>query len=1130
MDWLQYGVFAMGMNTISVTHTAYIDIFSPPLKETTVLVHSYSHPLDTELQLLCNNKGSHTWIPVIAALTATMARYNDQQQVALGLLIDSHSELICLPIASTIDALTSGADILSYTESAILSGLSTSKRILSDNKSLFLGPKGSLRVAFAALRANEDDIGCNSNISVSQLIESRTFDVVFILDQTNEQWMLHCHCTTECIDTYVARFLEHTLRILQSILQCPNTYICLIDFLSSAEKNQQLEEWNNTQRSWNACCIHYLITEQANKNPDKSAIIWQDQTLTYKQLESQANQLAQILQEYNIGPNSLVAVYMDRTPALLITLLAIMKTGGAYLPLDIKHPSQRLNQILSDASPSLIVSQEHLVGYLNTFSGMKIIYNQEKINTYPTDLSAPYMAPDHPIYVIYTSGSTGKPKGISVSHRSVSAFLEWISTTYSSEELQLVLASTSISFDISVFETWGVLYMGGTLLLVDHVLDMPMWASLEVTLINTVPSALAEILYIDGLPESVCCVNLAGEASSQTLVSELWQHAHIKRILNVYGPTETTIYSTWADLPQDIKDTPPIGRPLPNEHCYILDNQLQLLAVGVKGTLYIGGVGVASGYLNQPALTAQKFVPNPFLANDRLYNTGDIVCFRENGTIEYHGRSDQQLKIRGYRVELGEIETTLNQCEGVTASVVVENVNEHGKHLIAYIVPDHQLHIAAAESQLLELPNGLKIVPQNMNEALHLYDVIFTEEEYLLHGIQLRDNACVFDIGANIGLFALYVNQKCLNPTVYAFEPVPAIYHTAQMNMDLYGLNVHMFMYGLADSERVIDFTYYPKWSALSGAYGNRDEEEQLSKSFLENDPFFAQYSTELVEGRFEGERVTCQLRTLSQVIREQNIEHIDLIKINVEKSELDVLLGIEDNDWPKIRQVVVEVHNSGDSLKRVHILLEKHGFQVRTVQNSIFKNTVLFTVYAQRSQQSQLNATPTILHQSKTGVPVRAIHDQLKQKLPDYMIPRGYIILDQLPFTYNAKIDRRNLPSIANSRLIIMHDEIYVAPEDDLQQLLVGIWQQVLGLERIGIHDNFFDLGGTSIAAARVHNQLQVLKLRSIKLSEMFQYPTIEKLALYLSEDQIHLPVQHRATARRKAIERRQQIRKQNS
>lgn len=273
-------------------------------------------------------------------------------------------------------------------------------------------------------------------------------------------------------------------------------------------------------------------------------------------------------------------------------------------------------------------------------------------------------------YVIYTSGSTGKPKGVAIEHRSTVALLHWAGTVFAPEVLTGVLASTSICFDLSVFELFVPLSVGGKVILVENVLHLPTLPAAvaeQITLINTVPSAIAELLRINSIPASVRVVNIAGEPLANALVQDLYSVASVQQVFNLYGPSEDTTYSTVALIPKNAQCIPPIGRPIANTQAYVLDQQLHPVPLGIPGELYLGGAGLARGYLHQPALTAEKFIQSP--AGERLYKTGDRVRYLLDGNLEYLGRLDQQVKLRGFRIELGEIAAVLSQHPRVQQAI-----------------------------------------------------------------------------------------------------------------------------------------------------------------------------------------------------------------------------------------------------------------------------------------------------------------------------------------------------------------------------------------------------------------------------------------------------------------------------
>ncbi|MCU7244372.1 MAG: amino acid adenylation domain-containing protein [Microcystis aeruginosa WS75] len=465
--------------------------------------------------------------------------------------------------------------------------------------------------------------------------------------------------------------------------------------LSEQEQHQLLKEWNDTEVHYPDDCIHQLFEEQVKRSPDAIAIIAENEQLTYRQLNEKANQLGHYLGKKGVKQESLVGICLERTTEMVIGLLAILKAGGAYVPLDAAYPTERLNVILGDAQVSLLLTQEKLVEKLGNYPGNLVILEAEPRNIAlesPENLSLP-VSSSNTAYVIYTSGSTGKPKGVVIEHQSTTTLLNWSKEVFSSEELAGVLGSTSICFDLSVFELFLPLTVGGKIILAQNVLDLPsLSAAKEVTLINTVPTAIAQLLEIEAIPETVRTVNLAGEALSNQLVQKLYQQENIKKVYNLYGPSEDTTYSTFSLVPKGHHGQPSIGRPIANTEVYILDSFKQPVPLGTIGDLYIGGEGLARCYLNQPELTAEKFISNPFSnePNAKLYKTGDLARYLPEGNIDFLGRGDNQVKLRGFRIELGEIEATLGTYPQVKQTVVkVWEDSYRNKRLVAYLVGEN---------------------------------------------------------------------------------------------------------------------------------------------------------------------------------------------------------------------------------------------------------------------------------------------------------------------------------------------------------------------------------------------------------------------------------------------------------
>ncbi|MCW5313966.1 amino acid adenylation domain-containing protein [Nostoc sp. KVJ3] len=468
--------------------------------------------------------------------------------------------------------------------------------------------------------------------------------------------------------------------------------------LADAEQQQLLVEWNNSQANYpQDKCIHQLFEEQVERHPNAVALVFENQQLTYQELNKQANQLAHYLHTKGVKPEVLVGICVERSLEMVVGLLGILKAGGAYVPVDPAYPTERLEVILADSQVSVLLTQQNLLAKLPENTANVVILDTDKaaISLESQKNFISQINSRNSAYVIYTSGSTGKPKGVVIEHHSPMTLVYWAKEVFSSEELAGVLASTSICFDLSVFELFVPLAWGGKVIIAENALDLPnVKAAEEVTLINTVPSAIAQLLQIQGIPQSVRTINLAGEPLSNQLAQQLYQQQNIERVYNLYGPSEDTTYSTFSLVQKGATKQPSIGRPIANTQTYILNQYLQPVPIFTVGELYIGGAGLARCYLNQPELTAQKFISHPF-GDGKLYKTGDLARYLPDGKIEFLGRSDNQVKLRGFRIELGEIELVIETYPQIKQVVVIlrEDTPDH-KRLVAYLVSKNQTNIS----------------------------------------------------------------------------------------------------------------------------------------------------------------------------------------------------------------------------------------------------------------------------------------------------------------------------------------------------------------------------------------------------------------------------------------------------
>ena len=521
------------------------------------------------------------------------------------------------------------------------------------------------------------------------------FDINFNVTETERAFVLDCNYSTELFDAAtIERIVDRYELLLCAAAADATRPVHRLPLLTPAERHQVLNEWNNTEKSYpRDQCIHELFEEQAARTPDATALVWGTERWTYRQLDERANRLAHRLRHLGVKPETPVAIYASRTPATVAALFGILKAGGAYIPLDPAYPADRVRYMLEDSHATVLITDRARAGMPPAETSATILDlgdDEETLLRESPAKPACYPLPGNLAYVIYTSGSTGRPKGVAIEHRSAVSLAYWGREVFSDAELAGMLASTSFCFDLSIFEIFVTLAWGGTAILADNALALAnLPARDQVTLINTVPSIAAELLRLEIIPSSVQTIFLAGESLADSLADRLIALPHMKRVYEGYGPSEDTTFSSWGLRQAGVRGN--IGRPCPNTRFYVLDRHLELVPPGVPGELCIAGEGLARGYLNQPALTQQKFIRNPHssLPAARLYRTGDLVRQRaDNGLMEFCGRIDHQVKIRGFRIELGEIEAVLGRHPDVRqCAVTVHEPAAGDKRIVAYYAP-----------------------------------------------------------------------------------------------------------------------------------------------------------------------------------------------------------------------------------------------------------------------------------------------------------------------------------------------------------------------------------------------------------------------------------------------------------
>ena len=533
------------------------------------------------------------------------------------------------------------------------------------------------------------------------------FDLSIIIEDRVESFLGYFEYSTDLFEAEtIARMIGHWQTLLEGIVANPDQRLSELPILTERERHQLLVAWNATSTEFpSEQCVHQLFEAQVERTPDSAALIFEDQQLTYRELNERANQLARYLQQLGVGPEVMVGLCMERSLEMIVSLLAILKAGGAYVPLDLAYPTERLAYMLQDTQAPVVLTLEKFVDVLPGQHTRLVCLDtvwervaQESIENVVSGVTAENLA-----YVMYTSGSTGKPKGTEIRHSSINRLVFGVDYARL-DSTQTILHMAPISFDASTLEVWGALLHGGQCVLFPERVPTPKSIGAAIHKYNVTTLWLTASLFnavVDEAPDALVGagqVLTGGEALSVVHIRRALEWLSHTRLINGYGPHESTTFACCYSIPKQLGESVrsiPIGRPIGNTQVYILDQHLNPVPIGVPGELYIGGPGLARGYLNQPQLTAEKFIVHPFSDDPeaRLYKTGDLVRYLPDGNIEFLGRLDQQVKIRGFRIELGEIETILGHHPAVREAVVLVYTNErHEKHLVAYVVPFSEQH------------------------------------------------------------------------------------------------------------------------------------------------------------------------------------------------------------------------------------------------------------------------------------------------------------------------------------------------------------------------------------------------------------------------------------------------------
>jgi amino acid adenylation domain-containing protein len=690
--------------------------------------------LSEALRTLSRQEDVTLYMTILAAFQTLLYRYTDQDDIVVGSPIAgrNRSEIEGL-IGFFVNTLVLRTDLSENPTFRQLLGrvrkvclgayahqdLPFEKLVeeLQPERNLTHSPLFQAMFAFQNIPRHELEL---KGLRVNPLVadnETAKFDLTLFMEEKAQGLKGKLEYNTDLFNSpTIERMVGHFQTLLKGIVANPEQRISEIPLLMAAERHQLLVEWNDTKTDYpRDKCIHHLFEEQVERSPEAVALVFEDQQMTYGELNCRANQLAHHLQSTGVEPEVLVGVCMEHSIEMIVGLLGILKAGGAYLPLDPAYPKERLQYMVKDSGVDLILTSMGLIDLVKSLGDVSPIPLDSDDYFFKSIVDndivpANVVCTGNLGYVLYTSGSTGLPKGTLVEHKSLVNYLYWINTgLLVDHELQIPLI-TKLTFDASLKQLFAPLIRGDVVwLLPDHVMAQP--ARLLQALatdskvgLNCIPSlweAILDVLRNDPNilpPDNLSHLFIGGERLSKDLVNRTFATLPHLEIWNLYGPSETTANSSATRV--DSKGDVTIGRPIANTKIYILDPYLQPTPIGVPGELHIGGDGLSRGYLNRPKMTAERFIPNPFSGKlgARLYKTGDLVRYLPDGYIEFQGRIDHQVKIRGFRIELGEIESVLRQHSAVRKTVVIDREDQPGdKRLVAYVVPRQNAALVVGE-------------------------------------------------------------------------------------------------------------------------------------------------------------------------------------------------------------------------------------------------------------------------------------------------------------------------------------------------------------------------------------------------------------------------------------------------
>ncbi|WP_208918324.1 non-ribosomal peptide synthetase [Paenibacillus uliginis] len=917
------------------------------------------------------------------------------------------------------------------------------------------------------------------------------FDLNLAYDDINGVITIYCNFNTALFkESTVQKIVQQNINLMKQVLQQPDKLLSEYSLVSTEELNRIVFEFNDTAASYDISGgLHRKFEEKAESDPYEIAIIYENTTMSYEELNARANKLANYLIRNGVRKEDKIGVLAAPCPDLVVALLGILKAGCAYVPLNPDFPPARKQYIIQDCSiQKIVLAGQFKIDSLN-FEGEYVLLDSAEIAECSPFNPNKTIDLTQLAYVIYTSGTTGVPKGIEIEHKGVSNLLEWTQKTYRLNKNESTLLNTSFTFDVSILEIFWPLTVGAKIVVLneenrnkpeviaqavnDHQVAVIQFvpSSLEMFIRAKKTNSMTDLL---ALRHVIC----GGEKLTKRLVSEFYSVFDC-RLSNHYGPTEITVDAVVYDcsIPFD-DEIVPIGRPIDNVTVYILDEDMRVVPVGVEGEIYIHSPGLARGYLNQESLTADSFISHPFESGKKLYRTKDRGKYTDDGTIVYLSRKDDQIKIRGNRIELGEIERQLDNISGIQKSAILYNEAQH--ELCAYIeLEEKDIQVTTRIGERFKKYTA-KQRPQAMARAeeLHykVWPAFFSGDE-----INVRYWPLLYTTFA--GYQIMLFNEK--DEIVAVANSIP-IHWDGDINHLPSGwdggLESGFVNHGILEPNTLL---------VLAAVVSEEARGKGLSTELLKQFKSLAQ--------DYNLDKVLVPVRPTDKV------KHPDMsFKEWCTSRRNDGQLA---DSWLRVHEkiggVTLKIETQSQLIVASHENWEKWSNQkfVKSGEYVLHNTLQPVQIDIERGIGKYYDPCVWVEHQPAEQeeaweiVDVDLIVSQLEKYLPSYMLPKHYMLLDRLPLNSNGKIDKKQLPRFER----IERTTTSRKPSTEMEKLLANIWVELLDQEQIGVDDNFFDLGGHSLIATIMISKFEMTTGLKIPLKEFLKNPTIQLLAEYL-------------------------------